>query len=611
MAGGCESPSIVVWATWVSWRRIAASSSGWRWPCTLHHSEDTPSRYARPSVSKSVQRSARSTISASSSSVQPCCCVNGCQRTLRSSAASSWVSMDPEARPPRGRIQLVAAVVGASSLGAEIAAARLLAPYFGASTIVWANTIATVLVGLSAGYWVGGRLGDPEPTLRGLCRLVLGAAALLAVVPFVAGPFLREAVDALDTIDAGAFVGSLIGVMVLVAAAALLLGAAAADAGRVLRLGAVGPAGVGLTVATVEEPGTVTGRLYAISTLGSLVGVFLAALVLVPFVGTRRTFLAFALALAAVAVVGLARRALLAPLAVAALMLVPAGSVKATTGGDRLLAETETEYGYARVVEDPQGDRWLELNEGQARHSLLRAGGGYLTGDSWDEPLVLPWATGRRASPADVAILGSAAGTMARAYGHYFPRTWVDAVEIDGELTAIGRRWFDLRAPRLRTHTADARPFLRATRRRFDVIVVDAYRQPYIPFYLTSKEFFALARARLRPGGVVVVNVGHPEGSRRLEQVLGATMAATFAHVVRDPSEDTNTQLVAGDAPLSGRRLAAAERRLPAPLRPVARVTAARLEPRLPGGRVYTDDVAPVEWLIDTSIVKVAADGGG
>src|SRR3954466_5351256 len=142
--------------------------------------------------------------SASSSCVQPCCWVNGCQRTWRSSSASCRVSMDPEASPPRGRIQLVAAVVGASSLGAEIAAARLLAPYFGASTIVWANTIATVLVALSAGYWVGGRFADRDPTLRGLCRLVLGAAALLAIVPFVAGPFLREAVDALDTIDPGA-----------------------------------------------------------------------------------------------------------------------------------------------------------------------------------------------------------------------------------------------------------------------------------------------------------------------------------------------------------------------------------------------------------------------
>src|SRR5258705_13761950 len=109
---------------------------------------------------------------------------------------------------PRRRIEVLAAVVGAASLGAEIAAARLLAPWFGASTIVWANTIATVLVALSAGYWVGGRLADRDPTLRGLCRLVLGASVLLAVVPFVAGPFLGSAGDALDAVPAGAPPGS-------------------------------------------------------------------------------------------------------------------------------------------------------------------------------------------------------------------------------------------------------------------------------------------------------------------------------------------------------------------------------------------------------------------
>jgi predicted membrane-bound spermidine synthase len=190
---------------------------------------------------------------------------------------------------PARRIEVLAAVVGAASLGAEIAAARLLAPWFGASTIVWANTIATVLVALSVGYWVGGPLADRDPTLSGLSRVVLCAAALLALVPFVAGPFLRISVEALDRVEAGAFVGSLLGVLVLVAVPVMLLGA-------------VAPYAVRLSVRTVEEAGRVAGRLYAISTLGSLVGTFLSALVLIPLVGTRRTFLAFALALALVAV---------------------------------------------------------------------------------------------------------------------------------------------------------------------------------------------------------------------------------------------------------------------------------------------------------------------
>ncbi len=101
-------------------------------------------------------------------------------------------------------LQVLVFVVGSASLGAEIAAARLMAPFFGASTIVWANTIGVVLVALSVGYWFGGRLGDRHPHLRGLCLLVMGAAVLLAVVPFVARPFLDVSVDALDSVSAGA-----------------------------------------------------------------------------------------------------------------------------------------------------------------------------------------------------------------------------------------------------------------------------------------------------------------------------------------------------------------------------------------------------------------------
>ena len=107
-------------------------------------------------------------------------------------------------RLPEPPLALIVFIVGLSILGAEIAAARLLAPYFGASTIVWANTIGIVLVALSVGYWYGGRLADRNPTRAGLYRIVLLSGLLLAAVPFVADPFLGVAVDALDSISAGA-----------------------------------------------------------------------------------------------------------------------------------------------------------------------------------------------------------------------------------------------------------------------------------------------------------------------------------------------------------------------------------------------------------------------
>jgi predicted O-methyltransferase YrrM len=256
------------------------------------------------------------------------------------------------------------------------------------------------------------------------------------------------------------------------------------------------------------------------------------------------------------------------------------------------------------VIERDDGTRVLELNEGQAVHSLYRPGS-YLTGDYWDGHLVLSAAASPR-PPRRIAILGNAAGTVARSFGHFFPRTAVDAVEIDAELTELGRRYFDLRNPRMRTFAEDARPWLERSGGGYDAIMVDAYRQPYIPFYLATREFFELARERLAPGGLVIVNVGHPEGARELERVLGRTMAAAFPRVLRYPIEDTNTLLVAGEGAFSGARLQADLGALPAPLWPEARRAAEALEPRLPGGEVYSDDRAPVEWLVDSSLLEYA-----
>ena len=493
--------------------------------------------------------------------------------------------------PPLG---LIVFVVGSASLGAEIAAARLMAPFFGASTIVWANVIGVVLVSLAVGYWYGGRFADRHPHKQGLCTLVLVAALAVCAIPFVADPFLDISVDALDNVSAGAFIGSLVAVSVLVAPPLMLLGAAS-------------PYAIRLAVERIEESGTVAGRMYAISTIGSLAGTWTSALLLVPLVGTRRTFLIFGLACAMVAATGIARRAALAvPAVIVALLALPVGTIKAA-GEDTVLDEVETEYQYARVVEAPDGDRMLELNEGQAIHSMYRPGS-YLTGDYWDEFLVLPFAA-RSSPPRAVAILGNAAGTTARALGRYFPATTVDAVEIDSELTTLGRRWFDLRNPRMRVHHEDARPYLRRTSVRYDAIMVDVYRQPYIPFYLATREFFELVREHLTPGGTVIVNVGHPEGQDDLEKVVSATMGDVFRVVARDPSEDTNTQVLATNGPLSGQRLRRAAADMPADLRQVAASAAARLAPALDGGEVYTDDRAPVEWLIDKSIVDYAADG--
>lgn len=276
----------------------------------------------------------------------------------------------------------------------------------------------------------------------------------------------------------------------------------------VLLFGMVAPYANRLMVTGVGQTGSVTGGLYAISTAGSLVGTFAAALLLIPVLGSHRTFVVFAVALGLVAAWALrSPRVLILPVAIALLLLVPPYAAATDVAGARVIYATETPYQYVRVLQFHSGERWLQLNEGVAIHSLYRPWS-YLTGGYWDQLLVLPL-SGPRGVPHRVAILGDAAGTVARAYGHFFPLTRVDAVELDGELTVIGRRLFGLRGPNLHTYTADARPWLAAAPARYDSIFLDAYRQPYIPFYLVTRQFFALVRAHLKPDGTLIVNVGH------------------------------------------------------------------------------------------------------
>ncbi|MDQ3424938.1 MAG: fused MFS/spermidine synthase, partial [Actinomycetota bacterium] len=418
------------------------------------------------------------------------------------------------ARP--GGLALGALVFGAGigALATEITASRLLAPYFGSSTVVWANLIGIVLAALALGYWLGGRVADRRPRTTLLGAIVLISAISVAAIPFVAEPFLDLTVEGLDDASAGAVIGSFIAVLLLLTPSVVLLGM-------------VSPFAIRLAVSSIDTAGAVAGRLYALSTAGSLLGTFLPALILIPAIGTQRTFLVIAALLAASACFLLGARYLVVAAVLAALVLLPPGAVKADQG---LLYEETSYQQYIQVVERPDGRRVLHLNEGVAVHSVWQPGGNVLTGGVWDAFLALPPLLGR---PLErVAILGNAAGTTARALGVYYPEAEIDGVELDPAVSRVGRRFFGLEDnPRLTVHDADARPFLRRTERRYDLIVVDAYRQPYVPFYLATREFFRLVRERLTPGGIVALNVAAVPGDRRLVRAIGRTVAAELPQV--------------------------------------------------------------------------------
>ena len=481
-------------------------------------------------------------------------------------------------------------VAGAGTMATEMCASRLLAPFFGASILIWANIIGLILIYLSVGYFWGGRLADRHPSLPYMCRLIVCAAIAIAVIPFVSEPLLSAAVGAFAEASVGAFLGSFFASMALFSVPITLLGM-------------VSPFAVRLAVDSIERAGEIAGRLYALSTAGSILGTFLPVVLLIPLIGTRRTMLATAAVLALAATPALGWRYVLAPAAVVALALLPPGLVKP---GSSVIWEGESAYQFIQVQATADGSRVLHLNEGWAEHSVWHRNR-VLTGGYWDQFLLAPDMHGP--GLGSLAMIGYAGGTVGRAYGTFWPGVNVLGIELDPEVTAIGRRYFGLASnPRVRVATADGRPYLATHTTRYDAIFLDAFRQPYIPFYLTTQEFWKLADERLNVGGMVMANVGTIPGDERLPSAIAGTMATVFPRVYRWRVGGFN-EIVAGfTRPVSASqlrsRLAAA-----APALDPAADLAEGLRPQAPSSDPLTDDRAPVEWLTDQLIVRYA-DGG-
>ena len=482
-------------------------------------------------------------------------------------------------------------VAGAATMSTEMSASRLLAPFFGSSILIWANIIGLILIYLSAGYFLGGRLADRHPHLPYLARLMIFAAAAIAVTPFLAQPLLDLAVGAFADASVGAFLGSFFAAMLIFSVPITLLGMAS-------------PFAIRLGVVSVERAGEVAGRMYALSTAGSILGTFLPVAVLIPLIGTRRTMLATAAVLAVCAAPALGRRYVLVPAAIAALALLPPGLVKQ---GDGVIYEAESPYQFIQIVQQSDGERVLHLNEGWAAHSVWRRDQ-VLTGGYWDHFLLAPLLHGP--GFRDLAMIGYAGGSVGRAYGRFWPSVNVLGIEIDSKVTEAGRRYLGLDDnPRVRVATADGRVYLATHDRRFDAIFLDAFRQPYIPFYLTTREFWKLAAERLRSGGMVMANVGTVPGDDRLPDAIAGTMATQFASVYRWPAGEFNVIVAGFTRPLSEAELRSRIAAVPFGLEDVAgRARAARQVG--PSADPLTDDRAPVEWMTDQMIVRYAADGG-
>lgn len=517
----------------------------------------------------------------------------------------------------RAYLLLTVFVSGMTTLGVELSASRLIDPFFGNSLVIWAAIIGLMLLYLTAGYMIGGRWADRDPRESTLFQITAWGAFLVGLVPFISAPVLRFSVEGFAGYNVGILLGSLTGVLILFSLPITLLGT-------------VSPFAIRLALQDVQHGGNTAGSIYALSTLGSLVGTFLPVLLLIPTIGTRLTFFTFAVILLAVSLGGLflthPRRAwAYTPMLLGLVGLNlwwPAGPIKASPG---LVYEAESSYNYIQVVQqsDRQGGWWrgLQLNEGQGIHSVYNPT--YfdypLVDGVWDYFLIIPYFNNPPYSQSQVKrvlVIGSAAGTISKAYSGIYGPIPIDGIEIDPGIIKVGRDWFDMTEPNVTVHAQDGRYFLANTPQTYDVIAVDAYRPPYIPFHLTTREFFQEIYDHLNEDGVVAINAGRTSTDYSLIEALGGTMQAVFPNVYVMDMPDYGSSL--------GNSLVIATKQPTkidnftqnvAPLQhPLLRVVADRsLNTHIwelpPQEFVFTDDKAPVEQVIHSLIFRYLLGG--
>jgi predicted membrane-bound spermidine synthase len=497
---------------------------------------------------------------------------------------------------------------GTTTLAAEFGASRLLQMRFGSVNLVWAVIIGLILVYFAAGYAIGGRQADKSPRPETMFTFLAWGGATLGLIPVIAQPILLAAASAMDALALGVIAASFLATLLLFSVPVTLLAMTS-------------PFAIRITLRDAEQAGNVSGNLYALSTVGSVLGAFLPTLLLFPLIGTSRTILLFGLLilLAALGGLGMEKRwkkvALfgLWALALAGFLFFGDFHVKQSPGQ---VFETESQYNYIEV-QQVNGFTLLRLNDGQGVHSIYHPDQLYY-GGPWEQFLVGPFFNADY-TPEQVeryAVIGLAAGTSARQATEVFASVEIDGFEIDRQIVAVGREYFGMTMPNLTVYVEDGRWGLEHSPHTYDLIAVDAYRPPYIPPHMTTREFFQIAYDHLADDGVLAINVGRAPGDRSLINGLSTTIAAVFPSIhIMDIPNTLNSIVYASKQPTRADDLMRNYEALTArgdthPLLLTAiGATIVNLQPGYETAQVFTDDKAPIEWLTDTLVINFLLRG--
>jgi spermidine synthase len=497
-------------------------------------------------------------------------------------------------------------VTGAIVMSFEMLGSRYLNPYFGSGIYTWAALISTVLAALTAGYFLGGFVGD-RTVSAAVLGIIIGVASLyLLALPSFAGAILGFVFNTVDDVRLGSLYSAL-AIMVL----------------PVILFGVYSPFAIRLVLQTTRQSGTVSGTVYGVSTTGSIVGTLGTTFFLIPTIGTRAITLALGAAGLCCAVALIALHRLRTPgngarsaagLVVLAALLVSGNRALADSPFDEAVRAQMLKHADGRVarIETEYNTLFIDKHGSQlSLSSMFKGRADYIESivdlkDPDDLPVpynrIMPVALAYPAALKRILMIGLGAGSISTYLAHALPDAQIDVIELDPGVIAAGKQYFGLReTDKVHLIESDGRVYLNRHQDTYDLIVLDAFRELGIPFHLLTKEFDTLVKDRLAPGGAVASNVA---ANTKLYVSDLATLRSVFPTVDVYPAwaDANDVQAIAVATPsarpsadeLAQRAVALqAQFHFRYPLTDLVgkRVTEAYSE----GAQVLTDDFAPAD----------------
>lgn len=390
---------------------------------------------------------------------------------------------------------------GMSVMAVELAASRLLTPYFSSSQIIWTILIGTIMIAMALGNLIGGRLADRKPNPHRLFFCLLISALWIALIPFL-GKWIIGGISIVLALFVEANflpIAAFVCCMIIFVFPLLLLGM-------------VTPTLAKYSIDNMDQNAKIVGELGALNTIGSILGTFLPTFVVIPNVGTNATFLIFSSILfliSAVYFISLKKKIVttsLTGLIIIGLFL-SSSQIYFAVSKNEVLYEGESMYNYLQVKENSSQiifttNVLFGVQSVKQKTSIDR-----LTGFYYDYAVASAYMAKLDAiQNPEILILGLGTGTICQKFLYLVPGANIDAVEIDNRIVDLAYEYFDLDT-RVNVKIDDGRSFMNRTKKTYDLIMVDAYQDITIPFQMSSVEFFTLIKDHLTEGGVVLLNL--------------------------------------------------------------------------------------------------------